>query len=176
MDIKIILSFLFGFLSSLLIEKIKNDLESITLIDLFRRDFKLSWYHLSSAKNMPNSDMLFSGTFEYRGVKGLSISGVDTYLVLPIHNSHLFEIEGPKLVKYLKKGGRDRFWKIYLLSKDIEIIRIKLLNKEFGDNDNEYRKIIRTLILNLYQELNNFEQDLRLAYPFLIRIKRYFQS
>jgi len=176
MDITILITFIFGYLSSLLIEKVKKDLESIPIIDLFRKDFKLSWQNLDSAKSMPNNDVFSAGTFVYRGIDDLSISGVDTYLILPIHNFNLFEIEGPKLAKHLRKSGRDRFWQIFLLSKDIETLRVKLLNKELGENDNEYREIVRKLIAALYKQLRDFEKDLVAAYPLIVRCIRHFQS
>lgn len=176
MVMNLFLGFFFGLLTTSLIEKYKKDSEAVTLIDLFRRDFQLSWGHLDSAKYLPNNDVFSCGTFLYRGVKDLSISGVDTYLTLPIHNAQLFEIEGPKLAKYLKRKGRARFWEIYLLSKDIETIRLKLLDKKLGDNDNQYREIIRTLISKLYTELDSFEQDLMAAYPFVTYKIRKYQS
>jgi len=180
MDEKIYFSFILGLFSALFtalfMEKVKKDIELTSLIDIFKKDFNLCWEQIDSAKNIPANDVFFSTTYKYRGVSDVKITGAPD-LSLPIHNTFLYETEGPRLTKHLGKAARDQFWKVHLLSRDVEAIRIKLLNSEIEceNNDNEYRKVLSELVNKLYAELSIFDKLLTKSYPYLTGFKRHFQ-
>ncbi|WP_219605318.1 hypothetical protein, partial [Vibrio parahaemolyticus] len=62
------------------------------------------------------------------------------------------------------------------LSQDIEQLRVKLLNNEFGELDREYRKVFRAMVTKLYENLDKFQSELPKSYPLVVRVIRHFQS
>ncbi|EHU4945751.1 hypothetical protein OMR72_004773 [Vibrio parahaemolyticus] len=176
MDSKLAIGFLLGLLTPVIVEKIKKDMEVTSLIDIFRADFKQSWRHISSAKNIPDKDVFSASTLIYKDIDDLNLDMVDSYLVLPVHNFNLYESEGKNLAKYLKKDGREQLWYILCLSQDIEQLRVKLLNNEFGELDREYRKVFRAMVTKLYENLDKFQSELPKSYPLVVRVIRHFQS
>ena len=158
--IAVILSFLLGLFSKLIFDYFKWRRDKLNLIEILKQDYNANWKKLDELKGVPEGEIFVRIRGVFKGVTDLSFHTLPEYKYR-VWNLKIFDVEGIKLVRYLKIKQRKLYWQLYGLLNDLEQTRIILEKMQKIDDDySQYQKLFKGLLLITIEKYDDFIKEI----------------
>jgi len=86
--------------------------EKSEIISLFKADINRNWSVLDSLRNTPTENYFSRTVHDFKGVQAINFTGIPEYQY-SLFSLKLFNSEGNRLAKLLKRKTRESFWELY---------------------------------------------------------------